>query len=171
MADIEADVIIVGSGVSGALLAAKLSQAGVRVAILEAGARVDRAEATQRFWNSAIRVPECPYPPSPEADHPINNDPDYWYRQSGPDKFKSTYLKVVGGIFATRRSAKTGRPSASSSAMTAGHGPKAHRPPPRQTFRGSVCAMMRSTVHCATKPHATFASPRSLSNCPSRIIA
>lgn len=69
MADIEADVIIVGSGVSGALLAAKLSQAGVRVPILEAGARVDRAEATQRFWNSAIRVPECPYPPSPEADH------------------------------------------------------------------------------------------------------
>jgi glucose dehydrogenase len=94
MADIEADVIIVGSGVSGALLAAKLSQAGVRVAILEAGARVDRAEATQRFWNSAIRVPECPYPPSPEADHPISNDPDYWY---GPDKFRSTYLKVVGG--------------------------------------------------------------------------
>ena len=51
-------------------------------------ARVDRAEATQRFWNSAIRVPECPYPPSPEADHPISNDTDHWYRQSGPDKFK-----------------------------------------------------------------------------------
>ena len=49
MADIEADVIIVGSGISGALLAAKLSAAGVKVAILEAGARVDRAEARQRF--------------------------------------------------------------------------------------------------------------------------
>ncbi|HWP15141.1 MAG TPA: NAD(P)-binding protein [Xanthobacteraceae bacterium] len=45
MAEIEADVIIVGSGVSGALLAAKLAQAGVKVAILEAGARVDRAVA------------------------------------------------------------------------------------------------------------------------------
>ena len=45
MADIEADVIIVGSGISGALLAARLSGAGVKVAILEAGARVDRAEA------------------------------------------------------------------------------------------------------------------------------
>ncbi len=97
MADIEADVIIVGSGISGALLAAKLAQALVKVAILEAGARVDRGEARRRFWNSAIRVPQCPYPPSPQAEHPISNDPDYWYRQTGPDKFKSTYLKVVGG--------------------------------------------------------------------------
>jgi choline dehydrogenase-like flavoprotein len=97
MADIEADVIIVGSGISGALLAAKLSKAGVKVAILEAGPRVDRAQATQRFWDAPIRVPECPYPPSPQANHPIGNDPDYWYRQIGPNKFKSSYLKVVGG--------------------------------------------------------------------------
>ncbi|MBK5197679.1 MAG: GMC family oxidoreductase [Methyloceanibacter sp.] len=97
MADIEADVIIVGSGISGALLAAKLSKAGVKVAILEAGPRVDRAQATQRFWDAPIRVPECPYPPSPQANHPISNDPDYWYRQIGPNKFKSSYLKVVGG--------------------------------------------------------------------------
>ena len=58
---------------------------------------VDRAEATQRFWDALIKVPECPYPPGPEADHPIGNDPDYWYRQDGPDKFNSTYIKVVGG--------------------------------------------------------------------------
>jgi glucose dehydrogenase len=97
MTDIEADVIIVGSGISGALLAARLSVAGLKVAILEAGARVDRAEARQRFWDAPIRVPECPYPPTPEASHPISNDPNYWYRQAGPDAFKSTYLKVVGG--------------------------------------------------------------------------
>jgi choline dehydrogenase-like flavoprotein len=97
MADIEADVIIVGSGISGALLAAELSAAGVKVAILEAGAPVDRANATQRFWDAAIKVPECPYPPSAEADHPVSDDLDHWYRQVGPDKFKSTYLKVVGG--------------------------------------------------------------------------
>jgi glucose dehydrogenase len=97
MADIEADVIIVGSGISGALLAARLADAGVKVAILEAGARVDRAQATQRFWDAPIKVPECPYPPSPQANHPISDDPDYWYRQAGPDKFKSTYVKVVGG--------------------------------------------------------------------------
>jgi glucose dehydrogenase len=97
MADIDADVIIVGSGISGALIAARLSSAGVKVAVLEAGQAVDRGEATQRFWDAAIKVPECPYPPSPQAEHPITDKPDYWYRQSGPEKFKSTYLKVVGG--------------------------------------------------------------------------
>lgn len=97
MADIEADVIIVGSGIAGALLAARLANARAKVAILEAGEAVDRAQATQRFWDAANRVPECPYPPNPRANHPITNDPDYWYRQIGPDKFKSTYLKVVGG--------------------------------------------------------------------------
>ena len=40
--DIAADVVIVGSGVAGALLAARLAAAGVKVAILEAGAKVDR---------------------------------------------------------------------------------------------------------------------------------
>jgi choline dehydrogenase-like flavoprotein len=97
MAEIEVDVIIVGSGIAGALLAARLAQAGVKVAILEAGAKVDREQAVERFFNAPLRTPECPYPPSPEADHPISNDPDHWYRQAGPDKFKSTYLKVVGG--------------------------------------------------------------------------
>jgi glucose dehydrogenase len=42
-------------------------------------------------------VPECPYPPTPQAMHPISNDLDFWYEQTGPDKFASTYIKVVGG--------------------------------------------------------------------------
>jgi choline dehydrogenase-like flavoprotein len=97
MADIEADVIIVGSGIAGALLAARLANAGVKVAILEAGQRVERTDAVQLYLNAATREPECPYPPLPQAEHPITSNPDYWYRQVGPDKFKSTYLKVVGG--------------------------------------------------------------------------
>src|SRR5690349_12018938 len=137
MAEIEADVIIVGSGVSGALLGAKLAQAGVKVAILEAGARVDRAVARPSFWNVAIRVPECPYPLSPQAEHPLSNDPDYWYRQTG-------------------HSAKTGLPSASSWAMTVGRGPKVRPQPRRQILRGSVCATPRSTPHCVTKPRASL---------------
>ncbi|QJP17255.1 GMC family oxidoreductase [Starkeya sp. ORNL1] len=98
MADtITAEVIIVGSGIAGALLAAKLAEAGVKVAILEAGATVDRANAVDAYWKAVIKVPECPYPAVPQAMHPVSDNLDFWYRQSGPDKFASTYLKVVGG--------------------------------------------------------------------------
>ena len=96
-ADIEADVVIVGSGVSGALMAAKLAEAGVKVAILEAGAEVDRADAVDRYMNALIKVPESAYEPTPEAPFPMSHLPDGWYRQTGPDKFGSTYLKVAGG--------------------------------------------------------------------------
>ena len=95
--DIQADVIVVGSGVAGALLADRLAGVGMDVAMLEAGRRVDRSAALLRFHEALIKTPESPYPPTPAADFPLSHDPDHWYRQSGPDTFKSTYLKVVGG--------------------------------------------------------------------------
>lgn len=94
---IEADVIIVGSGVAGALIADVLAKADVKVAILEAGDEVERSEAVDRFQNALIKTPESAYPVGPDADHPLSWDPDYWYRQSGPEKFLSTYIKAVGG--------------------------------------------------------------------------
>jgi len=48
--DISADVIIVGSGIAGALLSAQLAAAGLKVAILEAGGEVDRGIAVQAYW-------------------------------------------------------------------------------------------------------------------------
>ena len=97
MNDLHADVVIVGSGVAGALTAARLAAAGAKVTLLEAGPRVDRATALKRFVNAPVKTPECPYPRSAEADYPLSIDADHWYRQAGPDKFKSTYLKAVGG--------------------------------------------------------------------------
>ena len=97
MTDIDADVVIVGAGVAGALLAKRLAEAKARVAVLEAGPRIDRAEALRRFAAAPIRTPESPYAAAPDADHPVSLDVDHWYRQAGPDKFKSTYLKAVGG--------------------------------------------------------------------------
>lgn len=96
-AEINADVIIVGSGVAGSLVAYELAKIGVSVAILEAGPRVERQQAVQQFWNAVVKVPECPYPISPHAPHPTTDNPDGWYIQAGPDKFRSTYLRVVGG--------------------------------------------------------------------------
>ena len=97
MTDISADVIVVGAGVAGALFAERLTAQGIRVAILEAGPRIDREEAFETWLGATIKVPESPYPLTPEADHPVAHDVSHWYRQSGPDPFKSTYLKQVGG--------------------------------------------------------------------------
>ena len=49
MADIDADVIVVGSGIAGALLAARLANAGVKVAILEAGHALIAPAAVQLY--------------------------------------------------------------------------------------------------------------------------
>jgi len=94
---LQADIVIVGSGVAGALAAAHLAEAGLQVLILEAGKPVERGQAVQNFWNAPIKVPECAYPVQPEAIHPTTDRPTDWYQQTGPDLFKSTYLKVVGG--------------------------------------------------------------------------
>lgn len=94
---IETDVLVVGSGVAGALAAERLARAGLRVLILEAGAPVDRAQAVQNFWGARVKVPECAYPVVSQAVHPTTDRPRDWFQQQGPDLFKSTYLKVVGG--------------------------------------------------------------------------
>lgn len=91
------DVAIIGSGVAGAIIAASLAERGFKVTILEAGEEVDRSVAVDRYWSAAIKVPECPYPPVSQAMHPVSNDLDFWYQQTGPDKFSSTYIKTVGG--------------------------------------------------------------------------
>lgn len=97
MTDLRADVIIVGSGVAGALIADKLARQGFKVIILEAGPRIDRSEAVTKYFGSLIKVPECAYPLSPEIPHPVSNDYNSWLIQTGPDLFKSTYIKAVGG--------------------------------------------------------------------------
>ena len=94
---VEAEVVIVGSGVAGALVAERLARAGVGVAVLEAGSRIDRGQALGRYFNAPIKTPESPYLATKEADFPLSVDSGHWYRQSGPDNFKSTYLKAVGG--------------------------------------------------------------------------
>ena len=75
MSDIQADVVIVGSGVAGALVAERLARAGVRVAILEAGPRIDRGEALWRYFRAPFKTPESPYAATPEADFPLTIDP------------------------------------------------------------------------------------------------
>lgn len=91
------DVAIVGSGVSGALVAAQLAARGARVLVLEAGPRVERGAAVQRFGQALVKVPESAYELSSFSPHPQSDRPGDFYLQAGPDPFGSTYLKAVGG--------------------------------------------------------------------------
>jgi choline dehydrogenase-like flavoprotein len=92
----QTDVLIVGAGVAGALIAWSLASAGARVTIVEAGPHVDRSAALERFKQSAVRVPEAPYEAGPHAESPATIQ-DAYIRQDGPDLFRSTYLRLVGG--------------------------------------------------------------------------
>jgi len=91
------DVVIAGAGVAGGLIAARLAQAGARVAILESGPRVDRDEAVNLYRAAIAKTPEAPYPGTDWAPRPDTLDLDHYYVQSGPEKFKSTYERRVGG--------------------------------------------------------------------------
>ena len=61
------DVVIVGAGVSGNMIAWQLGLAGKKVLILEAGAAVpdNRADYMDNFYLSLAKTPESPYPPIP----------------------------------------------------------------------------------------------------------
>ena len=95
MAD-ESDVLIVGAGVAGSLIAWRLARTGARVTIVEAGPEVDRGTAVDRYKQAAVRVPEAPYRMRPYAEYPATID-DTYIRQDGPEPFRSTYLRQVGG--------------------------------------------------------------------------
>lgn len=117
------DVVIVGAGVSGALIAKQLGLAGKKVLILESGAGLpsNNNDFVQRFYQSLAKVPEIPYTPdllqpppgfklvnptlmnAPRPtvltlDHDNWTDPAQSYLiQSGPLAFGSTYERVAGG--------------------------------------------------------------------------
>ncbi len=91
------EVVVVGSGVAGSLIASRLAERGARVLILEAGAPVDRGQAVRLFQDAMIKTPESGYPVVPQAMFPLSHDPNNWLVQAGPETFKSTYLKVAGG--------------------------------------------------------------------------
>jgi choline dehydrogenase-like flavoprotein len=99
---VDADVIIIGSGVMGGLIACQMAKAGKSVIILEAGPRVSRQEIVERFRNSPFKMSltniklqgvGSPYPNPP---HIPSTYGDY-LQQVGPVKYPTKYLRVVGG--------------------------------------------------------------------------
>lgn len=116
--------VIVGSGISGALIAKRLGLANKKVLILEAGEKLppDINGYMDRFLNAVDKVPESPYPPElftggkltdpatmkagrptvltllPEGGFGDWRDPKQAYLvQKGRLPFASTYERVNGG--------------------------------------------------------------------------
>jgi choline dehydrogenase-like flavoprotein len=95
---LHADVVVIGSGVAGSIVAHQLAQAGKSVIILEAGPRVPRWQTVERFRNQPNKYDntQC-YPSHPAAPHPEYEPPNHYLIQKGPDPFYSQYLRIVGG--------------------------------------------------------------------------
>ena len=93
----DADVVIVGSGVAGALCAWQLALRGRSTLIVEAGPRIDRGDATNRFFAAPVKHSNSAYPPTPWAPSPNEAAIGDYYLQDGPVPFRGVYLRAVGG--------------------------------------------------------------------------
>ncbi len=94
------DVVIVGSGISGAIVAKELSEQGKTVLILEAGQTKDfTVEGFQSYVNTFYKAvekhPNSPYPINPNARSPLQMG-DYFV-ENGPMKLGGSYTRVPGG--------------------------------------------------------------------------
>lgn len=102
--DVSADVVIVGSGVVGALIADQLVSQGHSVLILEAGLRIERGQAVENWRNMPFdnRVGsdfQGLYPQALNAPAPLYFPRNNYVGLSGPDgkSFEQGYLRTVGG--------------------------------------------------------------------------
>ena len=107
------DVVIVGGGISGAIMAAELGRAGARVLVLEAGPAVGRTWTeyqgnVDQYRAAGFKVPNSPYYTPPDVPSPsvldirkltpgsLPDDTGYFV-QDGPLPFGSDYLRSQGG--------------------------------------------------------------------------
>ena len=112
------DVVIVGSGIAGSIVAKTLTNAGKKVLLLEAGLQAGIAldpesayknyqSYLNRFYNASIKVPNAPYPNIKDAPsiNVINLAPlqkgvpntDGYLVQMGPIPFASDCVRGPGG--------------------------------------------------------------------------
>ncbi|KAF1049384.1 MAG: Fructose dehydrogenase large subunit [Xylophilus sp.] len=102
--DAQADVVIVGTGVVGAMIADQLAGAGHAVLMLDYGLRLDRGQVVENWRNMPFENRlgsdyQGLYPQSPLAPAPLYFPKNNYVGLSGPDGagFQQGYLRAVGG--------------------------------------------------------------------------
>ena len=106
------DVVIVGGGICGAIMADRLSQEGKRVLVLEAGPARDLTikayeSYLNEFYSAPVKDNQSPYPDIPAVPMPRGGDArplvpgvpntDGYLVQNGPHSTDTTYTRVLGG--------------------------------------------------------------------------
>lgn len=104
--DYSADVVVVGTGVVGSLIAQQALDAGLSVLMLEAGPRVDRWRIVENYRNlpPSLRLFHwnAPYPPKPWAPHletRTAGEQEQYLRLEGPNAraYLQGYVRYAGG--------------------------------------------------------------------------
>ena len=104
--DLSADVVVVGTGVVGCLIAEQALDAGLSVLMLEAGPRVDRWRIVENYRNlpPTMRLGhwDAPYPPKPWAPHLETQTPaatEEYLQLEGPNAraYLQGYVRYAGG--------------------------------------------------------------------------
>jgi choline dehydrogenase-like flavoprotein len=102
------DVVIVGAGVMGAIVARRLADHGRRVLIVEAGSGAGLnfthyTDFLHTYFGADAKVPQSPYPNNPDApqhnelDLAIDDPSQGYFIQRGPLPYRSTYTRYAGG--------------------------------------------------------------------------
>lgn len=103
--EVQHDVVIVGAGIAGALVAKHLTRAGFRVLVLEAGPDTAASfdgymKHVAQFYAAASKGPESAWTPDPNAPQPDTGDlrnNNGYFVQKGPDLYGSSYTRTQGG--------------------------------------------------------------------------
>ncbi|WP_244816827.1 GMC family oxidoreductase [Caballeronia sp. Lep1P3] len=92
------DVVIVGSGVAGSLVAHRLAKAGASVIVLEAGPRLARWQIVENFRRAPEKRDPCaPYPLERHAPRPEPTNPGSYLVNRGAQVYEPQFLRLVGG--------------------------------------------------------------------------
>lgn len=106
------DVVIVGAGIMGALVARRLAENKRRVLLLDAGsgAGLNFGHYTQfldTYYSASIKIPQAPYTNNPDAPQPLETNiaivppggdaSQGYFVQRGPLPYRSTYTRYTGG--------------------------------------------------------------------------